>query len=143
MTMNPTALIDPDILLVFAAVSASFLLGCVLRLVRSLGQQRFEVAHAGADLRDLVDRCDQQQSRFKRIQEELQSLREELHASHELAAAEPVAAPAPAAPAQKADPLKLARAGADIDTLMARCKLSRAEAELVYSVHGGGAAHAA
>jgi len=63
----------------------------------------------------------------------------------------PVAPPAPAAsrpPARKplpggsapkpgaADPLALARAGAGIEVLMARAGLSRAEAELVRSVHG-------
>ena len=35
----------------------------------------------------------------------------------------------------RTDPVKLARGGADIETIMSRCKLSRAEAELVHSVH--------
>jgi len=46
-------------------------------------------------------------------------------------------ATAPAAPARRSDPLALARAGASVQVLMQRCALSRAEAELVISVHGG------
>lgn len=47
----------------------------------------------------------------------------------------PVDTPAP--PARRSDPLALARAGATVQVLMQRCALSRAEAELVISVHGG------
>ena len=36
------------------------------------------------------------------------------------------------------DPVFLARTGAGVEALMARCDLSRAEAELVFSVHGAG-----
>ena len=43
----------------------------------------------------------------------------------------------PAASARRSDPLALARAGATVQVLIQRCALSRAEAELVISVHGG------
>lgn len=53
----------------------------------------------------------------------------------------------PASPVQKSanpvDPLALARAGASVQALMQRCALSRAEADLVISVHGGKARAAA
>ena len=155
--MNTIPLIDPDALLIFAAVSASFLLGCVHRLVRGLGQQRWEVADTGADVRDLLQRCDQQQNRVKRMQEEMEQMRGALQARAARAPARtPVRAvrEVPAADARtassrsssrssRADPFKLARSGATVDTIMARCKLSRAEAELVYSVHGAGMAQSA
>ena len=68
------------------------------------------------------------------------------HAMPRAGAAAPVAvakaAAKPAAP-KKADPLILARAGAGAEVLMARCGLSRAEAELVVSVHGTKAHRAA
>jgi len=57
-------------------------------------------------------------------------------------ASTPANAAQPAARA-KIDPLKLARAGAGPEVLMARCGLSRAEAELVLSVHGTKARQAA
>ncbi len=56
---------------------------------------------------------------------------------------------APAPPATKprrpaaADPLALARRGAGAEVLMSRCGLSRAEADLVISVHGKDAGSAA
>lgn len=43
----------------------------------------------------------------------------------------------PMPPARSTDPLALARAGASVQVLMQRCALSRAEADLVISVHGG------
>jgi hypothetical protein len=53
------------------------------------------------------------------------------------AASAPSKAARPAAkPRKAATPLELARAGAPADLLMSRCGLSRAEAELVISVHG-------
>jgi len=53
------------------------------------------------------------------------------------APASPPAASAPPRAAKPADPLALARAGASAQVLMQRCALSRAEAALVLSVHGG------
>jgi hypothetical protein len=47
----------------------------------------------------------------------------------------PVTKPAPST--MCSDPLALARAGTTVQVLMQRCALSRAEAELVISVHGG------
>jgi len=56
--------------------------------------------------------------------------------------ARPAACAKPAAPAKPAelgiDPFKLAVSGASIKVLMNRCRLSRAEAELVFSIHGAG-----
>lgn len=56
----------------------------------------------------------------------------------------PPAARAPARAANSAeDPIALARGGAGAELLMQRCALSRAEAALVISVHGGKARAAA
>jgi len=146
MTMNPEALIDPDILLIFAAIASSFLLGCVHRLVRALGQQQREVAHTGADVRELLERCDAQQARVKRMQDEMENLRGRLPRRSKQPtrrSARDATGARPARADTRVDPLKLARTGAGVETLMSRCRLSRAEAELVLSVHGTHASQAA
>jgi len=53
--------------------------------------------------------------------------------------ADPAKAAEPAKPAELGiDPFKLAVSGASIKVLMNRCRLSQAEAELVFSIHGAG-----
>lgn len=133
MIMNDSILLQADTLLIICAIASSFLLGCVHRLCRTLGEQRREAAYVSADVRELTERCDQQHVLVKRIQDDFDHMRERRervrHSSAKVSTTR----------ANTQDPCKLARAGAGVETLMSRCRLSRAEAELVYSVHGASA----
>ena len=168
MTMNETAILTNDLLLVLGAVAVSFILGGIHRLGRTVSRERQVVEPADRDLRELSDRCERQQLNMTRLSQEINDMRQALmqqamtmapvHAALHASVPAPVQPPAAqqatphpaatrpgaatlaqaattAAPV-KSDPLKLARAGAGPEVLMARCRLSRAEAELVISVHG-------
>ena len=131
--MDTTEFLNIDVLIVCALLVSSFLLGCMRRLICHLVEQKFDVARSGADLREQLERADEQQNRVRRIQDELDSLKAKIEQVPSATAV------IPAQPQQRVsdrpDPSKLARAGADVETIMARCKLSRAEAELVWSVY--------
>jgi hypothetical protein len=162
--MNEISLFGSDLLLIVCAVVVSFALGSLHRLGRSLARQRRAVTLTEQEVRDLTQQCDRQQVSVTRLHQELSEMRQALMqqalamaplrapaAASSAAPAEVPAAPAiapavasqrppaitPAAPARRSDPLALARAGASVQVLMQRCALSRAEAELVISVHGG------
>ena len=117
-----------DIIVVSIAIGVSFLLGGLRRLVSYIGEQRTETLRAGADFRDHVERSDEQINRLRRLQDEMDALKLMIARTSEKAAAQK-------SQPSRMDPVKLARSGADIETIMSRCKLSRAEAELVHSVH--------
>ena len=136
--MSPDTFTYADFLLIFAVVVSSFLLGCVHRLVRGLGSQREQPADAGTDVRELLKCFDQQKADVIRMRKEMALLKSLLEADAAAASAAGTSSPARSAARSKSklDPRKLARAGLGVETLMARCRLSRAEAELVHSVHG-------
>ena len=149
MIMNETSFFSSDLIFLACAVAVSFALGSVRGLERTLARQRRAVDQADRDVRDLNERCERQQVNVSRLTQELSEVRQALmqqamapvHAA--IQATAPARAPAPQAPAPAAvprsvpaDPQALARSGASAQVLMSRCGLSRAEADLVLSVHG-------
>jgi len=133
--MNELHTIAVDNAWVFGAIAVSFFAGCVYRLCIILSREGRAGADHNSEIDDLNHRYDQEMRHIRQLQNELIQVRQ---------AVEQRTAPGPAkAPPRPADlgidPFKLAISGASIEVLMNRCRLSRAEAELVYSVHGAGA----
>lgn len=135
--MNEFQAIPVDSLWLSGAVAVSFFAGCVYRLCILLSRNSPVEAGREDDLEAIQNRYQQEMRHIRQLQKELIEVRQAVAQRTPTVQAR---ARAPAQPAELGiDPFKLAIAGAGIEVLMSRCRLSRAEAELVYSVHGAGA----
>ncbi len=130
--MNALNLVFPDPVWIYAAIALSFLAGCIYRLCTILGNNTPSVERSEPELKAFGERYEQEMTHVRELHEELIHVKE----AFELRVADAAQIPKPMQ--LGIDPFKLARSGASIAQLMQRCRLSRAEAELVYSVHGAG-----
>ena len=129
--MNEFSSTSADTIWIFGVIAVSFLAGCVYRLCTLLARDTY--IHQSPAALDLSQRYGQELEHVKQLHNELIEARQSVE-SRAL-----VDGLGKSPEDLGIDPFKIANSGASIDVLMSRCRLSRAEAELVFSVHGAGA----
>jgi len=129
--MNEFNFTSPDNIWIFGVIAVSFLAGCVYRLCTLLARDARN--HQDPAALDLSQRYGRELEHVKQLHNELIQARQSVESRALVEGLDK-------SPEDLGvDPFKLANSGASIKVLMSRCRLSRAEAELVFSVHGAGA----